>query len=62
MKMKKLVRCTLVAVMTAVLLSGVCVTPMAFASVETPAGEAAEGYIDLHLHLDGAITLPYLQG
>lgn len=57
MKMKKLVRCTLVAVMTAVFLSGVCVTPMAFASAETPAGEAAEGYIDLHLHLDGAITL-----
>lgn len=56
MKMKALLRYDLVLVMTAVLLTG-GIFLQSSASAETPAADRAEHYIDLHLHLDGAITL-----
>ena len=56
MKMKALLRYDLVLVMTAVLLTG-GIFLQSSASAETPAADRAEQYIDLHLHLEGAITL-----
>ena len=53
MKMKVFMRGALAAVMTAVLLAGGYVTP----AMGQQTSEPADKYIDLHLHLDGALTL-----
>ena len=60
MKNKAVMWAALFSILTAVFISGIHVTRgesvQETESSETPVNDRADHYIDLHLHLDGAIT------